>query len=170
MRGNMPCWTKIYAIFWDYHRAWFAEKNQKHGNIYKLIQCYALDFFSAKHARWWSRERNPPRNNLFVLLTLSCGFSKSTKSVTRDGKFKKSLSNEPKIISLFFNHLYSKWKKLALYLTYLPNDEQSLTVKCREFTRCYTDSFEYNSKVGGNRIPISCKPYKGNPINTGYKR
>ena len=27
--GNMPCWTKIYAIFWDRHRARFPEKNSK---------------------------------------------------------------------------------------------------------------------------------------------
>ena len=45
MRGNMPCWTKIYAIFWDHHRAWFPEKNPQHRNIYKLIQCCAVDFF-----------------------------------------------------------------------------------------------------------------------------
>ena len=55
MGGNMPCWTDIYAIFWYYYRAWFVGKNLKHGNIYELIQCCALDFFSAKHARWWSR-------------------------------------------------------------------------------------------------------------------
>ena len=69
---------------------------------------------------------------------------------------------------LYFSITYIRNEiKLALYL---PNDEQSLTVKCREFTRCYTDSFEYNSKVGDNRISISCEPYKGNPLNTGCKR
>ena len=26
MRGNMPRRRKIYAIFWDHHRAWFPEK------------------------------------------------------------------------------------------------------------------------------------------------
>ena len=29
MRGNMPRYTKIYAIFWDRHRARFPEKNSK---------------------------------------------------------------------------------------------------------------------------------------------
>ena len=55
MRGNMPCWTKIYAIFWDRGRACFLEKNPKHRNIYKSSQCCALDFFSAKHSRSRSR-------------------------------------------------------------------------------------------------------------------
>ena len=49
-----------------------------------------------------------------------------------------------------------------------PNDEQSLTIKCREFTHCYTDSIEYNSKIGDNRVSMSCEPYKG--INIGCKR
>ena len=33
----------------------FSEKKPKHRNIYKSSQCCALDFFSVKHARWWSR-------------------------------------------------------------------------------------------------------------------
>ena len=41
MRGNMPCWTKIYAIFWDRGRASFLEKKstaQKHIQIFSMLR------------------------------------------------------------------------------------------------------------------------------------
>ena len=53
MCRNMPCWTKIYAIFCDRDRARFP-KNAKHRNIYKWCNG-ALSIFFAKRARWRSR-------------------------------------------------------------------------------------------------------------------
>ena len=41
MRENMPCWTKIYAIFWDHHRACFPGKKskaQKHIQIFSMLR------------------------------------------------------------------------------------------------------------------------------------
>ena len=37
--------NKNICHFWDRDRACFPEKNPEHRNIYKLIQCCALDFF-----------------------------------------------------------------------------------------------------------------------------
>ena len=34
-RENMPFWTKIYAIFWDHHRARYPDKIQKYGTYTK---------------------------------------------------------------------------------------------------------------------------------------
>ena len=41
IRGNMLCWTKIYAIFWDRGRACFLEKKskaQKHIQIFSMLR------------------------------------------------------------------------------------------------------------------------------------
>ena len=57
-KWHMPIWEEIcraeqkyMPFFWDRHRACFPGKKPKHGNIYKLMPRYALDFFSGKHAR-----------------------------------------------------------------------------------------------------------------------
>ena len=49
MRGNIPRRRKIYAIFWDHHRAWFPEKNstaQKHIQIDSMLRS---GFFSPQN-------------------------------------------------------------------------------------------------------------------------
>ena len=45
MCGTIPCWTKIYAIFWDRHRARFPKKIPKHRNIYKWFNAKLWIFF-----------------------------------------------------------------------------------------------------------------------------
>ena len=55
MWGDMPCWTKIYAIFWDRDRARFPEKKSKAQKHIQMVQRCALDFFSKKRARSRSR-------------------------------------------------------------------------------------------------------------------
>ena len=54
LKGNMPRWTKIYAIFGTVAERQFREKfkAQKHIQIFSMLRSR---FFSAKHARWWSR-------------------------------------------------------------------------------------------------------------------
>ena len=46
MRGNMPRWRKIYAVFWDHHRACFAgKKSRAQRCVICNISFFALDFF-----------------------------------------------------------------------------------------------------------------------------
>ena len=52
MRADMPCWTKIYAIFFGtITERDFRKKIPKHKNIYKWCNA-VLGIFSAKRARY----------------------------------------------------------------------------------------------------------------------
>ena len=55
MKGDMPCLTKICAIFWDRHRARFPEKIQSTETYTNDATLRSGFLFSAKRARWRSR-------------------------------------------------------------------------------------------------------------------
>ena len=63
IRGNMPCRTKIYAIFWDHHRARSLEKSVSWAILWYQFQmayanmCGNMPCWTKIYAIFWDRHR-----------------------------------------------------------------------------------------------------------------